>query len=151
MVIFGNVENFGIQVENPELNLSEVCLWLNGMEIGSYREQEYLKFIYNQLNRVLSSKFNKLEDINFENLSIDYLIKNEDSFLSQNILSLGSSFDDFLIRVVLNDEFIYVFWKIVKNPFYSYERYKISSKNYKAQILKSNYLSVLSELKLIVD
>jgi hypothetical protein len=151
MIILGNIENFAIQIENPELKQSKVCIWLDGIIIGNYEEPEYLKYIFNQLSRVVKDEMIVKDDFKFEETSIDILVQNEDLMRKQVILSLGCSFDDFIIRVVQNDKSLYFFWKLENSTFYKYDERIIIDKNYRIKISKKLFLDIIDELNVIID
>ncbi|MCB0515422.1 MAG: hypothetical protein R2798_07720 [Chitinophagales bacterium] len=145
-MIIGNKEEFAVQIENPKSERTKIALWINNLRIGNYIEEEYSKIVYNQLYRLTNLKIDKYTG-DFNLISVDLLIRDEETIENQIILSLGESFDDFCIRIMFAEQKIYFFWKLNDKPFGGYDAYdkKYKNRTFKKEISWFEYELVLKE------
>lgn len=142
-MLFGNKNEFAIEVGTLNSEMSTIALWLDGIKVGNNRELDYVCQLESKLLRIISL-YDKFEYKITEGISLDILIEKEELFEKQIILNIGESFDDFCIRILIDREFIYFFWKLVEEPFWEYDE-KMKNKIFLKKISKIYFEDTLNK------
>lgn len=134
--IVGHKSEFAIEYRLNKISpyiMGNVCIWLDGKCIGYLLEEVVLSIFQTAINQ-LENKLNQLENPKFNNISFLEIFEMISSGKIENgkhFLSLGESFDDFIIYVYRIDDKLNFIWKLCDEPFYSYPNYN-KEINYKS-------------------
>ena len=104
--------NFNIEKKSPKI-LGCFSLYLNGQIVGDLENKDtFLLAVYKQLKNVLIKQIDFLELSGLNNRKKLDLILSGSGRYDSTILSLGESFDDYIIRVIrLEDELQFFYLK----------------------------------------
>lgn len=142
-MIFGNKQNFAVEFSDPHLLRSRTRLWIGGIPLGNFEEEEYVLGMI--LGLKLPYALNEMKCDVLDTLTLDKLINEEDDYDDQLYLNMGESFDDFIIRVCRCSDYIYFYWKLASEPFFDYS-YPYSG-DYMCSVSIDKHMSLISDIE----
>ncbi len=124
----GNKTDFAIEYKLNQVDpyiMGNVCMWINGKYVGYFDEEVMITAFQVALNNTVA-RLNELRNEQFETKHIKDIVTLICRDIDENgkyILSLGESFDDFVIYVFCKNNKVYFIWQLIENPFFDYLNY----------------------------
>lgn len=122
--------------------MGNLILWMNGVYIGAFEDEQMLLNIAYSLERLLT---NISDNDAFNNLSRDeiYHLLNKEN--EGHLVNLGEGFDDFLIYSYVTGDELNFIWNLLNDPFFTYPSYPDGLQF--AKISKNFLIDVVEQFK----
>ena len=124
-MIVGNKLIFAFEFELIDIqkHTGNIVIWMNNKPIGFKKEEISLSGIIFQIKNKIKCdiRFPELKNLNIHELN-RFFLDSKNFKLDYTLLSLGESFDDFLIRCFIIEDSIYFFSKMFSDFIYEYEK-----------------------------
>jgi hypothetical protein len=147
-MIFGKESDFAIELgDSSSNNLAPVRIWIGGMPIGTLEEETYLPSLVHQLTRIFDCP--PLGDNEWHRLQgegLDYILSEDCGANGRFLVSLGESFDDFVVARYQAEKGIVFLIQAAESPFFTYNKFT-PGERYQSVVDESLVHSAVLKLK----
>ena len=139
--LIGEKDKFAIEYDLTKSEpyiMGNMCVWVNNDYIGYFNEEIIISTAQYALNHLLQ-RLTQLENPLFNNQSqkeIYEILSSDEIDNGQYILTMGESFDDFIVYVIRKGNDMLFMWQLCDMPFYNYTNY---DKNLKYKSISIDY------------
>ena len=134
--MLGDPQKFSVEwcnTKEAQTSMLALRIWISGLPLGTLEEETYLpSFLHN---------LNLLVDVQSKNG-----VKSNSSINRNQLISLGETFDDFIVHRYFSQGNVVIEFGLIKKPFF-YHPLLVSGKRYKAEIPIDTVTAVISEFR----
>ncbi|SIR06064.1 hypothetical protein [Aquipseudomonas alcaligenes] len=129
-MFFGKEREFAIEFENEgSTTLAKARVWIDGLPIGTLLEETYIPSLVNQLSRLLDQPLPSDEELSrLEKEGLEYIFSENCTDNGQYLVSLGDTFDDFVLARYKSNAGLVFLIQAVDNPFFTYSQFTPGAK-----------------------